>query len=91
MAGSGDARPVQKELVTVSLSPVVRGDWGMAAAEMEMEDWESDSEEASRRLQREPRSLGRSFKVLRTEWQLRGGLQGKPLPTRPGKRACTCS
>lgn len=30
----------------MSLSPVVRGDWGMAAAEMEMEDWQSDSEKA---------------------------------------------
>lgn len=30
----------------------------MAAAEMEMEDWESDSEEARRRPQREPRSPG---------------------------------
>lgn len=42
----------------MNLSPVVRGDWGMAAAEMEMEDWESDSEEARRRPQREPRSPG---------------------------------
>lgn len=34
----------------------------MAAAEMEMEDWESDSEEARRRLaERASRSLGRSF------------------------------
>ena len=61
MAGSGDARPVQKELVTVSSSSVVRGDWGTAAAEMEMEDWESDSEEDRKRPQREPRSPRRSF------------------------------
>lgn len=33
----------------------------MAAAEMEIEDWESDSEGARRRPQREPRGPGRSF------------------------------
>lgn len=45
----------------MSSSSVVRGDWGMAAAEMEIEDWESASEGARRRPQREPRGPGRSF------------------------------
>lgn len=46
----------------VSSSPVLRGDWGMAAAEMEKEDLGNDSEEARRRPKREPGSLGRSLK-----------------------------
>ena len=62
--GSRDERPIQKELVmgTVSSSPVLRGDWGMAAAGMKKEDLGSDSEEARRKPKREPGSLGRSLK-----------------------------
>lgn len=46
----------------VSSSPVLRGDWGMAVAEMEKEDLGNDSEEARRRPKREHGSLGRSLK-----------------------------
>lgn len=52
--GSGDERPIPKELVmdTVSSDPVLKNDWGMAAVEMEREDLGGDSEEARSRLKR---------------------------------------
>lgn len=60
-AGSGDERPIQKELVmgTVSSNPILRGDWGMAVAEMEKGHLESDSQQARRRPKRDHGSPGR--------------------------------
>lgn len=53
--GSGDERPVPKELVmgTVSSDPILKSDWGMAAIEMEKENLGGDSEEARSRPKRE--------------------------------------
>lgn len=80
-AGSGDERPIHKELVTgtVSWNPILRGDWGKAVAEMEKEDLGNDSEEARRRPKREPREPGRSLKLGEAEGSSRGEGRGERL------------